>query len=763
MRIEFGFVCALLALSLAAAKQAPAAESQPKVSSHIGRRIEPFSLRDFRGKTFALQDFQQNKLLVVAFVGTECPLAKLYAARLVKLAEEYAGQGIGVVAINANVQDSISELAHFAKTHAITFPLLKDPGNKVADAFGAKRTPEVFLLDADRVVRYWGRIDDQYGVGFQRDKVSRRDLAVAIDELLAGKPVSEPACESVGCYIGRVTEPDPDCEITYCDQVARILQKRCVECHRAGQIAPFALTSYDEVVGWAETMAEVIEDGRMPPWHANPKYGHFANDARMSDEEKQQIFTWVEAGAPQGDPKKLPEPRKYAEGWRIPQPDLVLYMSKKPFRVPAEGEVRYQYLEVDPGFKEDKWVRAAECRPDNRAVVHHIIAIIRPPGGRGRLGGIKPGWLAATAPGAPPMILPDGMAKRVPAGSTIVFQMHYTPNGSVQYDRSCVGMVFADPKTVRKEVGTRDAVNRRFVIPAGADNYEVRSNRTFHEDTLLLSMFPHMHLRGKSFRYVAHYPDGASEILLDVPHYDFNWQNGYALAEHKLLPAGTKVECVAHFDNSQSNLANPDPTDAVRWGDQTWEEMMIGYFDVALADQDLTKVSTSKSPRTEEFLQQAKTGVKLSDSFRQLARSALDSNEAFQRFGEALRAFAPQLDRACLTTVSDGKLEVAMAVQPVEVRRKAGGAGVVIPARDLALTQYAAGDKTVVNQDLSQSDKRDLQFMRRSFSSSLHIPAKVDGKQATLNFWSAEPEAFPPALVALLEEVGQLVLQEQEP
>ncbi|HRX83363.1 MAG TPA: redoxin domain-containing protein, partial [Pirellulaceae bacterium] len=236
--------------------------------SPLGRTVAAFSLSDYRGREFSLDDFSSQKLMAVAFLGTECPLAKLYGPRLNALADEFASKGVAFVGINSNTHDSNSEIAAYVQRHAIEFPLLKDLGNRVADAMGAQRTPEVFLLDQDRVVRYWGRIDDQYGVGYSRDEPTRHDLRLAIEELLSGLSVSQPITEAVGCHIGRIKTPDETAVVTYSNQVARIFQRQCVECHRPGEIAPFSLTNYDEVVGWADTISEVIEEQRMPPWHA---------------------------------------------------------------------------------------------------------------------------------------------------------------------------------------------------------------------------------------------------------------------------------------------------------------------------------------------------------------------------------------------------------------------------------------------------------------------------------------------------------------
>jgi peroxiredoxin len=555
----------------------------------IGKKVESFSLPDFHGKAHSLDDYK-DQLVVVAFIGVECPLAKSYAPRLRDLAAEFEKQGVTFLAVDSNLQDSLTELGAFARINNLTFPVLKDLNNEVADRLGAVRTPEVFLLDKERVIRYWGRIDDQYGfktgAGYVKPKLTHRDLAEAITEVLAGKEVSKPVVKADGCFIGRVAKQKPHGEVTYSNQVARVMQNHCVECHRPGEVAPFSMTSYDEVVGWAETIREVVQEGRMPPWFADPKHGHFINDARLSDEEKQQICTWVENGCPQGDVKDLPEPRKFVEGWQIGEPDQVLYMSDKPFTVPAEGTVNYQFFTVDPGWTTDKWIQSTEARPGNRSVVHHIIVLVAPSGGGGD--GARNGGIGGYAPGMTPTISPPGTATFVPAGSKLTFQLHYTTNGVQQDDRSYVGIKFADPKTVKRMVRGGLIGDVGFKIPPGDGNYEVRAKHMFLKDTMLLNLTPHMHLRGKDFKYEAEYPDGSREVLLDVPNYDFNWQIRYMLTEPKLMPKGTRIYCTAHFDNSAENLANPDPSKEITFGEQTWEEMMFGFYTSVDPKQDLT-------------------------------------------------------------------------------------------------------------------------------------------------------------------------------
>lgn len=586
MRRCLFFVC----LSWCSVAEVRVAAEDVPARGYATLRIDNFQLPDWRGQIRQLSDFHEHKLVVVAFLGVSCPLARLYGPRLAELAGEFAGRGVAFVAIDANHNDGLSDLAHFAREHRLPFPFLRDVGNEVADQFGAERSPEVFVLDEQRIVRYRGRIDDQYAPGIQHARPTRRDLAIALEELLAGKLVRQPHCPASGCRISRRHKPNTEGTVTYCRDIAPILQKHCQTCHRPGEIAPFSLLSYKDAAGWAETIREVVADRRMPPWHANPQYGKFANDPSLSTAEKKLLFAWIDNGCPHGNSADLPPPIHFPQGWTISPVDRVVSMPE-PFAVPAEGTIEYQYFVVDPSFQEDRWIQAAEVRPGNRAVVHHCNVFLQPPGSsdiqeQGELGSF---CLIAAASGTPPLVLPEGMAKRVPAGWRFVFVMHYTAIGSVQTDRTCVGLKFADPRTVKKEVATRLMYDLDLRIPPGAPAHRVAQTWQMNREVLLLAFFPHMHLRGQSFRYEAFYPDGASEILLEVPRYDFNWQNRYELAEPIRLPAGARLRCTAVYDNSTDNPANPDPTAEVRAGQQTWDEMFNGYFDVALADEDLTR------------------------------------------------------------------------------------------------------------------------------------------------------------------------------
>jgi len=537
-------------------------------------------LVDCHGRTWTNNDFREGSIVVLAFLGTECPLAQHYAIRLQEIADQYADRDVAVVGVMSNRQDSLEEIAAFAERQELDYPVLKDGGNRVADQVGAQRTPEVFVFDRQRELRYRGRIDDQYEIGYTRDEANRHDLGNALDELLAGKKVSKPQTQAVGCIIGRTKEIDENAEITYGSHIAKILNRRCVECHRDGEIAPFALTDYDEVAGWSDMIAEVVGDRRMPPWHATDEHAEFENDRRLTEEEREAIFAWADAGAPAGDLSNLPTLPPKVPGWRLPkEPDIVFDISPEPFPVPATGKIEYQHFVVDPGFTEDKWIRAFEIIPGNREVVHHVLGFAVDAGqtvvGLKAAQGFKFGFV----PGTRFTTAPDGYAMRIPAGSHLLFQVHYIAVGEPQTDQSKIGLVFADPDEVTHELMVGSALEVDLRIPPGDPNYVVHATSpAFPPDAQLLSMNPHMHYRGKSMRYDFVTPEGKRTTLLDVPEYDFNWQTLYVLKDPLPLPEGSVLEVEAVFDNSPDNLYNPDPSKWVYFGDQTWNEMMIGYY-----------------------------------------------------------------------------------------------------------------------------------------------------------------------------------------
>lgn len=396
---------------------------------------------------------------------------------------------------------------------------------------------------------------------------------------------------------------------TFYKDVLPVLQKNCQSCHRPGEAAPMTFLTYETTRPWAKAIKAAVITKKMPPWYADPHYGKFSNDRSLGQSEINTLVAWVDAGAPAGNAKEAPKAVSWVEGWRIGKPDMVITMPQA-FHVPASGTIDYQYIVIPTGFTEDKYIQLAEARPGDPGVIHHIIAFIREPGNPW-LRGAKPGvpfvpreaareaqqngrrnqggdgggfggdFLAGYAPGTLPNIMKPGQAKLIPAGSDIVLQMHYTANGKEADDISRIGITFATEKPTER-VLTLAAANNRFAIPPGDSNYEVDAKLQLQDDSTLLNLLPHMHFRGKDFEYRVTYPSGEKETLLSVPHYDFNWQLTYELSQPKVLPKGTIIECTAHFDNSPNNRYNPDPTKEVHFGEQTWEEMMIGFFDVTV-------------------------------------------------------------------------------------------------------------------------------------------------------------------------------------
>jgi hypothetical protein len=369
-------------------------------------------------------------------------------------------------------------------------------------------------------------------------------------------------------------------DVTFYRDVLPILQNRCQECHRQGQMAPMALSTYQQTRPWAKAIREAVATRKMPPWFADPCCGKFANDRSLTASERDTLAQWADSGAAKGRESDAPPLRSWPEAWNISKPDAVIEMPRA-FRVPKTGAVEYQYFIAPTGFKEDRWVQSVEVRPSERSVVHHAVVYIREPGDTWTRGPTKADILAVYAPGSAPDVYPEGMAKLVKAGSDLVFEIHYTPSGKAIEDRIKVGMNFAAGRPARR-VLTLQMDNEKFVIPARDRDFRISVWGTLPNDALLLGFFPHMHLRGTSFEYTRILDNGLPETLLRVKPYDFYWQLYYRLAEPMALKKGTRLNWIATYDNSAANKRNPDPAADVRYGPQSWEEMMVGFFDVAV-------------------------------------------------------------------------------------------------------------------------------------------------------------------------------------
>lgn len=521
------------------------------------------------------QPLDQPGIAVVVFLGVECPLSKLYANHLNDWRAKYTG--VRFLAVDANRHDTAKEVAAFARELKLRVPFVKDSGQ--AARLGATRNPEAFVL-VDGQVKYRGRIDDRYAPGRSpRAGPSRLDLEIALQEVLSNCTVTKPQTEPVGCFIDLPARPAGD-HVTY-PQVAGILHRRCAECHRPGQAAPFSLLTCEDAAGWAATIREVIEQGRMPPWGADPRYGKFVNDLSLSPDEKQLLLDWVDCGAPEGDPSLAPEPPGFNDGWKIGEPDLVLTLAE-PYQLPAEGIIDYQEFILDPRRTEDMWIQAIEIRPGNRAVVHHVNTYFRPSKDTGN----DRAWMspagdvdmASYVPGHSVTWFREGIAKHLPAGWVIVLNIHYVTIGAPQQDQTSIAFRLIDFDQVTHEAATRKTVNDDVLIPPHSKT-PMSASMTLEDDFMLAAVYPHMHVRGRKAVFQAKYPSGKVETLLSV-NYDFNWQFRYVLADPKPLPAGTTLIFSGEFDNTADNPNNPDPNVTVRYGKLTTDEMFHGMWDI---------------------------------------------------------------------------------------------------------------------------------------------------------------------------------------
>lgn len=568
------FFCQRLVLAGLLLGSSQLSGAEPSVRDVLGKRVPDFVLPDTSGEQVALSDFNDGNAVVVVFLGTSCPIGNAYVPVLNDLQKRYEDQGVRVLGINANLTDDADEVAAHARDFELTFPMLNDENQIVADLFAAERTPEAFIVSRRGNVLYRGRIDDRFGYTHRRAKPKRHDLEEALKEVLAGKEVTKAEVEADGCLITRRERIKNRDEVTYAKHVSRILHKRCADCHRPGTAAPFSLLTFDDANEWSDMIVETVIDRRMPPWDVDPRHGDFRNDLRMPQKEIDTLTAWIDNGKPLGNKADLPETPVYESDWMIGEPDVIFDMPRE-YAVQAAGTVEYQYFITKTDFDRDVWVKASEARPGNWSVVHHIIGFVRT-GPNQQIGRLP--IVAGFAPGEEPTSYPDGIGFRLPKGAEIVWQVHYTPTGKTEKDRSQIGFILCDEQPER-DVQTVGMIKADFVIPPGAENHRAFISQKFSKDSELLSLMPHMHLRGSKFRYTAVYPSGKREILLNVPNYDFNWQHRYLLRTPKFIPKGTTIECVGYFDNSEENPGNPDPTATVYWGDQTWEEMMIGWYE----------------------------------------------------------------------------------------------------------------------------------------------------------------------------------------
>lgn len=563
---------------------APTLAAVPRVN--VGDEITGVTFKDIRYLRRTLNDFGDKNAFVLVCMNTTCPVVQQYLPKLIGMENEYRDEGVQFLALYTSSAESVLEMAEHALQLNIPFPAVRDIDGRCAEALGLDRTPEVAVLDASRVLRYRGRIDDQYRTGGAQPNISKDNLKEALDAVLAGREVVVKQTPVDGCLITRPRDAEPRTDLTYADDIHPLLQEHCVECHRHGTEAPFSLTTYDEVVAQGAMIAEVVAEQRMPPWYAGPSRGHFVNARGMSATARDTISDWVAIGMPPGalrdpDPEQSVESDDNAGGWIAGEPDYIITMSE-PHELPAQGYIPYTYAMLPYEFPHDTWLQSIEFRPDNPRVVHHCFLMAHIPGHQSRV------FISGKAPGVQPLNLEgSGAGVHLPKGTKFELQMHYTPTGRPETCQVAIGIRYCRD-VVRKRMRVMRIRNRDFTVPAGDPYFRVSESRKLDADSVGFALLAHMHLRGKDMSFFAHYPDGRTEQLLSVPNYNFNWQIGYEWPRgKKTFPKGTEIEVVAHYDNSAFNPYNPDPTIDVAEGEQTYEEMFDPYFFYTNANEDL--------------------------------------------------------------------------------------------------------------------------------------------------------------------------------
>lgn len=580
-RLRLAFL--ISAASVLAAARLPAADASPEAQPRMASSGEVlnFALIDHHGRLHELRR-SGGKAVVLFFTANECPVARQSASKVKALRDKYAERGVSVFMVNSSLaddRDSISREAAQLKVWHV--PVLKDDTQGVARHLGVKRTGETIAIStADWSIFYRGAIDDQLVEGAQKPKATEHYVEDALNDFLDGKAIRQPKTVARGCIIqfdggdGADTAP-----VSYASEVAPILQRNCVHCHSAGNIGSGAMSSYEKVKSRASMIEEVLLARRMPPWDADPHVGKFANDASLNLADAQKLLRWIHQGAPRGegdDPLAKAETAP-PQDWPLGQPDIILRLAQAE-SVPATGVLNYRHREVLAGNSNATWVGGIWVKPGNRKVLHHVIARVKEGGVKDHLGENE--MFAGWAPGTTQGWLPKGSGKFLPANARFDFELHYTPTGVAQEDQTEIGLYLLKEKPAARFESV-PVVNTTFEIKPGDPDSEVSAMHCFTRAATLHSVTPHMHLRGRWMKFEALFPDGRRELLCSVPRYDFNWQFTYVLAKPRHIPPGTWVMVSGGYDNSATNPANPNPKKAIHWGDQTFNEMFLGWYNVA--------------------------------------------------------------------------------------------------------------------------------------------------------------------------------------
>jgi peroxiredoxin len=566
-----------------------------------GDAAPDFTLADLSGKAVTLSSLRGKKAVVLVFAGIECPRSTAAEARLSDLAKKYEPQGVAFYVINSNWSETVEAITERVKRVGFPLPVLKDPENKVADLFKVEVQPTALVLDGELRIRYRGLIDDHK----TEELVKHAYLRDALDAVVAGSAPATAETRSVGCAIQRISTRPSSAAVTYAKDVAPILNRNCVTCHRQGQVAPFSLESYEKAKAWSQEIMNTTKQRSMPPWKPTSNHGMYYNERLLSDPELAVLEKWHQGGAPEGDPKDAPPTPKFSDAWMMGKPDAVL-KAEGGFELKAKGRDEYRCYVIQNPFDEDKWVTGVEYHPGNLRAVHHIIGYLDLSGlsekkdaadplpgykSDGSGPGILPsGSLAGWAPGNQPRMLPEGTARLLRKGERLVLETHYHKTGRPEVDEGAQVALYFAKEPVKRQLHVHMIINPLVNIPAGAEDHKMTALWTVPQNVHALDVMPHMHLIGRTISVIATLPDGSTQDLVAIKDWDFNWQETYQFKEPLALPRGAKVRVEAHYDNSSNNPNNPsNPPKNVRWGEQTTDEMCIAFVAFTIDRQDLTK------------------------------------------------------------------------------------------------------------------------------------------------------------------------------
>lgn len=548
---------------------------------------------DLHGRLHRLCEGKDLRAVVLLFLSTECPISNSYIPELNRLHDEYAARGVSCYGVISLPHVTRTEALKHRGTYRIGFPVLFDASGELRQRFTPTHTPQALVLDPAGNVRYSGRIDDRFAaLGRKRPETNQTDLVNALDAVLDDREVSVAFTEPIGCLLEDVPQDRQSGPVTFNRDIAPILFTHCASCHRPGESAPFSLLTYEDASRHALQIRDVVRSRYMPPWHAVPGFGEFREERRLTEIEIELLSTWADSGKPEGNPDDLPPRPVFTRGWSLGKPDLILKMPQA-FTLPAEGPDVHQHFVLPTALRENRLVKAVEFRPGNPRIVHHAAFYIDTTGAARKLDAADPdfgygsfggpgfrniGSLRSWLPGSTPQDLPEGMGRLLPKRSDLILEIHYQCTGKPEQDQSTVGIYFA-PRKARQLVCELQVLNLDLTIPAGAARHPHRASYTLPAEALLIDAAPHMHLLGREMKAVATLPDGRVEPLIWIRNWDFNWQGQYIYEEPIRLPAGTRIDVDAWYDNSAGNPLNPhSPPVDVRWGEQTIDEMGICHF-----------------------------------------------------------------------------------------------------------------------------------------------------------------------------------------